>query len=304
MERKTLGWTGEKISPLILGSWEYGTTSIIDEANAVKIIRKAIEMGINAIDTAESYGNGLSEIVIGRAIKQFKREEVFIITKVSIDHLRYNDVLRAAEGSLKRLETNYIDLYLVHWPNHYVPIRETAKAMERLFNEGKIRYIGLSNFSLPLLREFREHLSKTDVAANELHYNLLFRDVEKEVLPYMQRENIPLLAYDSLGLGYLVGRKEVRNEYRWYVLARETYIRSIEPLVNEISSIAKELNKTPAQVVLNWLISKDSVFAIFNTTKEEHLKDNLGSIGWKLGDNELRRIDEAVKKVIIDYFVR
>jgi diketogulonate reductase-like aldo/keto reductase len=87
-------------------------------------------------------------------------------------------------------------------------------------------------------------------------------------------------------------------------LARETYIRSIEPLVNEISSIAKELNKTPAQVVLNWLISKDSVFAIFNTTKEEHLKDNLGSIGWKLGDNELRRIDEAVKKVIIDYFVR
>jgi len=304
MERKTLGWTGEKISPLILGSWEYGTTSIIDEANAVKIIRKAIEMGINAIDTAESYGNGLSEIVIGRAIKQFKREEVFIITKVSIDHLRYNDVLRAAEGSLKRLETNYIDLYLVHWPNHYVPIRETAKAMERLFNEGKIRYIGLSNFSLPLLREFREHLSKTDVAANELHYNLLFRDVEKEVLPYMQRENIPLLAYDSLGLGYLVGRKEVRNEYRWYVLARETYIRSIEPLVNEISSIAKELNKTLAQVVLNWLISKDSVFAIFNTTKEEHLKDNLGSIGWKLGDNELRRIDEAVKKVIIDYFVR
>lgn len=304
MERKTLGWTGEKISPLILGSWEYGTTSIIDEANAVKIIRKAIEMGINAIDTAESYGNGLSEIVIGRAIKQFKREEVFIITKVSIDHLRYDDVLRAAEGSLKRLETNYIDLYLVHWPNHYVPIRETAKAMERLFNEGKIRYIGLSNFSLPLLREFREHLSKTDVAANELHYNLLFRDVEKEVLPYMQRENIPLLAYDSLGLGYLVGRKEVRNEYRWYVLARETYIRSIEPLVNEISSIAKELNKTPAQVVLNWLISKDNVFAIFNTTKEEHLKDNLGSIGWKLGDNELRRIDEAVKKVIIDYFAR
>ncbi|BDB98623.1 aldo/keto reductase [Saccharolobus caldissimus] len=304
MERKTLGWTGEKISPLILGSWEYGTISIIDEANAVKIIRKAIEMGINAIDTAESYGNGLSEIVIGKAIKQFKREEVFIITKVSIDHLRYDDVLRAAEGSLKRLETNYIDLYLVHWPNHYVPIRETAKAMERLFNEGKIRYIGLSNFSLPLLREFREHLSKTDVAANELHYNLLFRDVEKEVLPYMQKENIPLLAYDSLGLGYLVGRKEVRNEYRWYVLAREAYIRSIESLVNEISLIAKELNKTPAQVVLNWLISKDNVFAIFNTTKEEHLKDNLGSIGWKLGDNELRRIDEAVKRVIIDYFVR
>ncbi|TRM82984.1 aldo/keto reductase, partial [Sulfolobus sp. F3] len=194
MEKKVLGWTEEKISPLILGSWQFGTPSIIGKSDAINVIRKAVELGINAIDTAESYGNGTSESVIGEAIKAFKREDVFIITKVSIDHLRYEDVLRAAEASLKRLDTTYIDLYLVHWPNHYVPIRETAKAMERLINEGKIRYVGLSNFSLPLLREFREHLSKTDVAANELHYNLLFRDIEKEVLPYMIRENIPTLA--------------------------------------------------------------------------------------------------------------
>lgn len=303
MERKTLGWTNERISPLILGSWEYGNPSIIDEQNAIKIISNAIELGINAIDTAESYGNGYSERVIGKAIKQFKRDEVFIITKVSPQHLRYDDVLRAVEGSLKRLDTNYIDLYLVHWPNHYIPIRETAKAMERLFNEGKIRYIGLSNFSLPLLREFREHLSKTDVAANELHYNVLIRDVEKEVLPYMQRENIPLLAYDSLGLGYLVGRKEIRNEYRWYVLAKEAYIKNLEPLITDIEKIAKELNKTPAQVVLNWLISKENVFAIFNTTKEEHLKENLGSLGWNLSEKDLERIDQSVKKVVLDYFV-
>ncbi len=304
MEKKVLGWTGERVSPLILGSWQFGTPSIIDENNAISVIKKAVELGINAIDTAESYGNGVSESVIGKAIKAFKREDVFVITKVSIDHLRYDDVLRAAEGSLKRLNTTYIDLYLVHWPNHYVPIRETAKAMERLFNEGKVRYIGLSNFSLPLLREFREHLSKTDVAANELHYNLLFRDVEKEILPYMMRENIPVLAYDSLGLGYLIGRKEIKNEYRWYILAREAYIKSIESLVEEINSIAKQLNKSPAQVVLNWLIMKDNVFAIFNSTKEEHIRDNLGSIGWKLGEEALRRLDEAVKKVSIDYFIR
>ncbi|WP_338598329.1 aldo/keto reductase [Sulfolobus tengchongensis] len=304
METKILGWSNEKISPLILGSWEYGTPSIIDENNAVRIIGKAVELGVNAIDTAESYGNGLSETVIGKAIKRFKREDVFIITKVSIDHLRYDDVLRAAEGSLKRLDTNYIDLYLVHWPNHYVPIRETAKAMEKLFNDGKIRYIGLSNFSLPLLREFREHLSKTDVVANELHYNVLFRDVEKEVLPYMLRENIALLAYDSLGLGYLIGRKEIRNEYKWYVLAREAYVKNLEPLVEEIKSIAKELGKTPAQVVLNWLISKENVFAIFNTTNEDHLKENLGSLGWKLRESDVKRLDESVRKVIIDYFTR
>lgn len=120
----------------------------------------------------------------------------------------------------------------------------------------------------------------------------------------MLRENIPLLAYDALGLGYLIGRKEVRNEYRWYVLARETYIKNLEPLIEEISSIAKELGKTPAQVVLNWLVSKDNVFAIFNTTKEDHLKENLGSLGWSLRDSDLRRLDEAVKKVTIDYFAR
>lgn len=304
MEAKVLGWTNEKISPLILGAWEYGSPSIIEEQNAIKIITKAIESGINAIDIAESYWNGSSERIVGKTIKQFKRDEVFIITKVSPEHLRYNDVLRAADASLKRLDTTYIDLYLVHAPNQYVPIRETAKAMERLFNEGKIRYVGVSNFSLPLLREFREHLSKTDVAANELHYNVLIRDVEKEVFPYMLKENIPLLAYDSLGLGYLIGRKEIRNEYKWYILAKEVYIKNLEPLVNEITALAKELNKTPSQVVLNWLVSKDNVFAIFNTTKEEHLKENLGSLGWKLDDREIRRIDEMVKKVSLDYFAQ
>ncbi|ARM77080.1 aldo/keto reductase [Acidianus manzaensis] len=303
METKRLGWTDEKISPLILGSWEYGNSSIIDENSAVEMIRKAIELGVNTIDTAEVYGNGMSETIIGKAIKKFKRDEVFIITKVSIDHLRYDDVLKAIEGSLRRLDTSYVDLYLVHWPNHYVPIRETAKAMERVYKEGKARYIGLSNFSLPLLREFREYLSKTDVAANELHYNILFRDVEKEVLPYMNNEDISLLAYDSLGLGYLVGRKEIKNEYRWYILAREAYIKNIQPLIEEIERIAKELGKTPAQIVLNWLLIKNNVFPIFNTTKESHLKDNLGSIGWKLSNEELSKLEDSVKKIKIDYFV-
>ncbi|TRM78667.1 aldo/keto reductase, partial [Sulfolobus sp. B5] len=101
-----------------------------------------------------------------------------------------------------------------------------------------------------------------------------------------------------------IGRKEIKDEYRWYVLAREAYVKSIEPLVEEINSIAKQLNKSPAQVVLNWLIMKDNVFAIFNSTKQEHIKDNLGSIGWKLGEEALRKLDEAVKKVTIDYFIK
>jgi aryl-alcohol dehydrogenase-like predicted oxidoreductase len=291
IERRTLGWTGEKISPLILGSWEFGTPTIISEEQAIKIIRKAIELGINAIDTAESYGAGLSEKIIGKAIKGFKREEIFITTKVSYDHLRYDDVIKSAEGSLRRLETSYIDLYLIHWPHHYIPLRETLKAMEKLWSEGKIRYIGVSNFPLPMLRAAREHLSKTDVAVNQVHYNLLYREIEKELMPYMIQENIAIQAYDPLALGFLIGRREIRDEYRWYRLARPEIIEAIQPLVNEIKTIASEIGRTPAQVVLNWLLIKENVFPVFNTTKEEHLIDNIGSIGWRLSKEHLERID-------------
>ncbi|AWR95224.1 aldo/keto reductase [Acidianus brierleyi] len=297
------GWTKEKIFPLILGSWEFGTKTMVTREDSKKIIKEAINLGINAIDTAETYGNGESERILGEIIKEIRREDIFIITKVSENHLRYNDVLRAAEGSLRRLNVNYIDLYLVHWPNSYVPIRETAKALEKLYEEGKVRYVGLSNFSLPLMKEFREYLSKTDVAANELHYNLLFRDVEKEIYPYMKKENIPLLAYDSLGLGYLIGRKEVRDEFRWYYLARQEYISSLEPLLGELERISKETGKTLAQIVLNWLLNKENVFPIFNTSKINHLKENIESIGWKLEENILKEIDDAISKVNIDYFI-
>jgi len=300
IERRALGWTGEKISPLILGSWEFGAPSIVSEEQAVRVIRRAIELGINAIDTAESYGAGMSERIIGRAIKGFKRDELFIITKVSYDHLRYDDVIKAAEASLRRLETSYIDLYLIHWPHHYVPLRETLKAMERLWSMGKIRYIGVSNFPLPMLRAAREHLSRTDVAANQVHYNILYREVEKELLPYMVQENIALQAYDPLALGFLVGRKEIRDEYRWYRLARPEVIEAIQPLVNEIRAIASELGKTPAQVALNWLLIKENVFPVFNTTKEEHLVDNIGSLGWSLSKEHLERIDRVLATIKIE----
>jgi aryl-alcohol dehydrogenase-like predicted oxidoreductase len=293
IERRVFGWTEEKISPLILGSWEYGAPSIASEEQAMRIIRKAIELGINAIDTAESYGAGLSEKIIGRAIKGFRRDELFIITKVSYDHLRYDDVIKAVEASLKRLETSYIDLYLIHWPHHYVPLRETLKAMERLWSEGKIRYIGVSNFPLPMLRAAREYLSRTDIATSQVHYNMLYREVEKELLPYMVQENIALQAYDPLALGFLIGRKEIREEYRWYRLAKPEVIEAIQPLVNEVRAIAAELGKTPAQVVLNWLLIKENVFPVFNTTKEEHLIDNIGSLGWRLSKEHLDRIDKV-----------
>jgi aryl-alcohol dehydrogenase-like predicted oxidoreductase len=122
---------------------------------------------------------------------------------------------------------------------------------------------------------------------------MLYREVEKELLPYMVQENIALQAYDPLALGFLIGRKEIREEYRWYRLAKPEVIEAIQPLVNEVRAIAAELGKTPAQVVLNWLLIKENVFPVFNTTKEEHLIDNIGSLGWRLSKEHLDRIDRV-----------
>jgi aryl-alcohol dehydrogenase-like predicted oxidoreductase len=129
------------------------------------------------------------------------------------------------------------------------------------------------------------------VAVNQVHYNLLYREIEKELMPYMIQENIAIQAYDPLALGFLIGRREIRDEYRWYRLARPEIIEAIQPLVNEIKTIASEIGRTPAQVVLNWLLIKENVFPVFNTTKEEHLIDNIGSIGWRLSKEHLERID-------------
>jgi aryl-alcohol dehydrogenase-like predicted oxidoreductase len=144
-----------------------------------------------------------------------------------------------------------------------------------------------------MLRAAREYLSRTDIATNQVHYNMLYREVEKELLPYMVQENIALQAYDPLALGFLIGRKEIREEYRWYRLAKPEVIEVIQPLVNEVRAIAAELGKTPAQVVLNWLLIKENVFPVFNTTKEEHLIDNIGSLGWRLSKEHLDRIDRV-----------
>jgi len=274
VDRRALGWTGEKISPLILGSYEHGLRSLIDKERAIGLMRKAIELGINAFDTAESYGNGESEKVLGEAITQYSRGDLFIITKISPQHLRPEHLEKAVKASLSRLNLSYVDLVLAHAPNNYVPVVNMAKAMEDLVRKGLTRYVGVSNFPLPMLREFREHLSRTDVAANEMHYNLLFRDVEEEVLPYMVKENIPLLAYDPLGLGYLVGRREVRDEYRWYYLAKDKVVELLEPLVSEVREVSSKLSVTPAQLLLGWVMGKGA-FPIFSTTNDLHLEEDV-----------------------------
>jgi diketogulonate reductase-like aldo/keto reductase len=161
MELKPLGNTGVMVPEIGLGVWKY--------SGGVEPLRRGVELGAFLIDTAELYG---TEDVVGQAVKDL-RDRVFLATKVSADHLRYDDVLRAAEASLRRLDTNCIDLYQIHWPNWSAPIQETMRAMEALVDRGLIRYIGVSNFSVAQLREAQAAMSKYPIVSNQVLYNLL-----------------------------------------------------------------------------------------------------------------------------------
>jgi len=269
MEYRLLGRTGEKIAAIGLGTWLIGGGSSPDysrDREAIEAIRYAIELGMTHIDTAEMYGGGHAEELVGEAIKAFKRDEVFIASKVWHTNLRYDDVLKACERSLKRLQTNHIDLYYIHWPSDVIPLSETMRALERLYKDGKIRYIGLSNFSVAQIEEARSYLSTIDVVAIQAEYSLYNRKIEADLIPYCFRNGMTVVAYSPLARGALL------------VDLRKPMERRIQLLLE----LAEKYSKTPVQIALNWVIWHDQVIAIPKALQRQHLEENAGAAGWKL----------------------
>jgi diketogulonate reductase-like aldo/keto reductase len=261
----------DKVTAIGMGTWGIGGYETPDYSNdneSIEALRYGLELGINLIDTAEFYGAGHSEEIVGKAIKEYERESIFIISKVWPSHFRYKDVLKAAKNSVKRLNT-YIDLYLLHWPNPDVPLSETMRAMEELVDEGLIRYIGVSNFNLSLLQEAQSVMKRYEVVANEVKYSLRDRWVEKELLPYMEKERIALIAYTPLEKGRLAKNKC-------------------------LAEIGKKYNKTSAQVALNWLIWKENVIAIPKANNRKHLEENFGAMGWRLSKEDYEKCVRCV----------
>ena len=260
-----------------------------------KIIEAALDLSVTLIDTAEIYGDGLSEKIVGEVIKG-RRDEVVLVTKVSGDHLKYNQVLRSAEGSLRRLDTDYIDLYLVHWPNQNVPLTETMRAMERLVTEGKVRYIGVSNFDVEQLKKANEELSRCEVIANEVKYNLLEREVEDEVLPFCQKENIAILAYGPLARGLLTGRftdvhRIPDDDWRsgdWF-FEGESFKKGLD-MVAVLKEIGSHYGKTAGQVAINWLLAKRMVFPIFGASNIVQIGENCGVADWRTDKSARERL--------------
>lgn len=276
MEYKKLT-ENQKIPVLGLGTWEVGggmSRRTRNDEEEITAIEKAIKLGYTHIDTAEMYGAGHSEELVGNAIANFDRESLFLTTKVLPEHLHYNELIEAAEGSLRRLNTDYIDLCLIHIPNPEIPVKETMEAMDRLVEQGKVRYIGVSNFSVEQLKEAQEY-TDNKIVNNQIEYNLLTRhsgqynkNIESEIIPFCQRNDIIVTAWSPLARGEIFGGK--------YELLEE---------------IAEKYAKTKAQIALNWLISKKNIITIPKSTNLKHLKENLGALGWRLEEEDLEKLN-------------
>jgi len=234
-------------------------------AEKLRALREGLQGGMNLIDTAEIYG---SEPLVREAIKDYPRDQLFIATKVWSNHLRREALIRALEGSLRRLGLSYVDLYQVHFPNPRVPISETMGAMEEMVDKGKIRFIGISNFSLKQTEEAVHSLKKYELASIQINYSLSHREPERDLIPYCQREGIAVLAYYPLAHGKLslMGEK-------------------LKPLT-------EKYGKTPSQLALNWLASKPNVFPIPRASRSEHVRENLGAVGWEMSDQDRKELEK------------
>ena len=266
MELRELGTTGVMVPVIGTGVWRYN--------GGVEPLRRGIEAGAFLIDTAEVYG---TEEVVGAAVEGF-RDRVFIATKVSGDHLRYDEVLRAGEASLRRLGTDHIDLFQIHWPSSRVTISETMSAMETLVDRKLVRFIGVSNFSLPEMRAAQAALKHYPLVANQVLYNLERRHIEADLLPYCQVNQVTIIAYTPLASGRL---------------ARHTRYPANRRGMQAVETIAADLKKTMGQVALNWCISHPNVIAIPKSNSAARVIENCGASGWTLSPAQLKSLDDA-----------
>lgn len=263
MNSKQLGDTGLHVPELALGTWQY--------KGDVKSLQAGIELGASFIDTAEAYG---TEPVVGQAIQGI-RNRIFLSSKVSPRHFRRQDVIKAADCSLKQLNTDYLDLYQLHWPNYKVAIAETMAAMERLVEMGKVRFIGVSNFTVTELHRAQSVLSTARIISNQVRYSLIDRTPEEGLLQYCDAHRISLLAFSPLATGV-------------------EKMRTHDP-EDALGQVATAAGRTRAQVALSWCVSHPSVIAIFKADKVEHVRENCAVSGWKLRTEHLQLLETRIR---------
>lgn len=243
--------------------WEREADFSNDNKN-IDDIKRVIDNWIKLIDTAEIYWNWHTEELIGKAIKNYNRKDLFITSKVFRKNLKYNDLIKSCEGSLERLWTDYLDLYLIHAPNPEIDLEETMNAMNYLYEKWFIKNIWVSNFSKETL-EKAQNLSKVKIVLNQCHYNLIYREPEISWLnEYCVKNDIIMQAWRPL-------------QY-WDFLTKNNEI---------LEKLSKKYNKTYSQIILNWVISQNNITTITKMSKEEHIKENLWAIWWKMEQEDI-----------------
>jgi diketogulonate reductase-like aldo/keto reductase len=257
--------SGERVPALGQGTWHMGEDRR-HSAEEVAALKLGIELGMTLIDTAEMYGSGKSEEIVGEAARG-QRDKLFIVSKVLPYNASQKGTIEACERSLKRLKTDRIDLYLLHWRGS-VPLAETLAAFTRLQRDGKIRHHGVSNFDLDDMQEWVGLSGGDAVAANQILYNLQRRGPEWEVIPWCRERRVAIMAYTPLGQGRLLQNRG-------------------------LAEIAARHGATPAQVALAWLLSRDGTMVIPKATRAEHVRENRGALDLTLTADDLAAIDRA-----------
>jgi diketogulonate reductase-like aldo/keto reductase len=270
MIKRNFGWTGVKVPVIGMGTWMMEDPQKI-EHRATEALRLGLDLGLTHIDTAEMYGNGRVEELVAEAING-QREEVFLVSKILPSNASYEGTLKACRQSLNRLKVEWLDLYLLHWPGTY-PIRQTMRAMEKLVDDGMIRFIGLSNFDVNELDAAEMALSKHRLACNQVLYHLGYRGIERHILPYCTKRGIAVVGYSPFGHG--------------------NFPSPPSPGARVLAEIAERYGRTPRQMALNFLTRHPSVFTIPKAGRPEHVKENSGGAGWDMTADDLIAIDRA-----------
>jgi aryl-alcohol dehydrogenase-like predicted oxidoreductase len=316
MEYRYLGRTGLKVSELCLGAMTFGREST--EETSIQMLDCFVEAGGNFIDTADVYSHGVSEEILGRWLLGRNRDDLVIATKVRFSMgpgpndlgLSRKRILSAVEASLRRLQTDYIDLYQVHMWDPGTPLEETLEALHKLVHSGKVRYVGASNYAgyqLQKAIDLSRQMGGEAFSCLQPLYNLLDRSFEWELLPVCESEGVGVIPWSPLRGGWLSGKyrrgmagppADTRIEEAerqgwsesWALYANERTWNVVDALLG----VADEVGKTPAQVALNWLLQRPTVTApIIGARTMAHLEDNLGASGWSLTSEQVTRLDQA-----------
>lgn len=295
-----------------IGGWMWGGT---DEKQSIETIHAALEKGINLIDTAPVYGFGRSEEIVGKAIDEYvgEREGLILSTKAGIEwkgdeifrNASRDRIFQEVEDSLERLGTDYIDIYHIHWPDPETPIKETAKAMKELYHEGKIKAIGVSNFSTEQMREFNKYVP---LHVSQPPYNLFERKTEEDILPYCLEKDIHMITYGALCRGLLTGKMDKETSFEGDDMRKENDPKFSEPYysqyleaVEKLDEYAKErYDRDVLHLAVRWILDRGVHTALWGARKPEQLEPVDEVMDWKIPNGERKKIMKIIEEAVED----